>query len=436
MILQSQGEETHMKLPRLFVLFVVAAMVGLVAPSHLTVSAQDATPVGTPTLPAGCEVIASGLLNPRQLDVASDGTIYVTEAGVGGDEKVTGIEESEEEQGAAPSPVASPGAEEAPPATRGMTGQVSAIAPDGTQTVVADGLPSYSDGVGPAGVVAVDGTLYVAIGGSYGLLGIDPLENEGHVVSIDPASGTVTSVADLGAYEVQNNPDGTDVNPNLYGMDIGADGQLYVADAGGNTVYKVDPATGDFSLLGIVPQRTAAGEPVSTTAATPQASPAAGGEQTFHAVPTAVFTGADGNIYVGLLGALVPGIGGVTVVQADGTFRDVVSARTAVVGVAVGPDGLIHISEISLNIGAQPPAPGDVVRAESNGTVTPILGGLSVPNGINFDQAGNLLVIVNSVAFGPQPDGQVWRCSPTISTGTASVTSNGLSMSAAKFGES
>jgi hypothetical protein len=422
-----------MKLPRLVVLLVVAALVGLLAPSGTPVSAQDATPVGTPAPPAGCEVIATGLLNPRQLDVASDGTIYVTEAGIGGDEEVTGIEESEEEEGALqPSPVPSPVGEPAPPATRGMTGQVTAIAPDGTQSVVASGLPSYSDGVGPTGVVAVDGTIYVAIGGSYGILGIEPLENEGFVVSIDTASGAVTPLADIGAFEVDNNPDGTDVNPNLYGMDIGADGQLYVADAGGNTVYKVDPATGDFTLLGVVPQRTPGGQAVTSTPATPVASPEAGAPGNLHAVPTAVFTGADGNIYIGLLGALVPGVGAVTVAQADGSFRDVAVARTAVVGVALGPDGLVYASEFSLNLASDPPAAGDVVRFETNGTVTPILGGLAVPNGINFDQAGNLLVITNSVAFGPEPEGQVLRCSPTISTGTASVSPNARSLFGAK----
>jgi sugar lactone lactonase YvrE len=427
-----KGKDCMIRL-RFVAFLVVAALVGLLAPTGSRVSAQEATPVGTPAPPPGCEVIASGLLNPRQLDVATDGTIYVTEAGIGGDEEVTGIEEVEEE-GAAPSPVASPGAEEGPPpATRGMTGQVTAIAPDGTQSVVASGLPSYSDGVGPAGVVAVDGTIYVAIGGSYGLLGIEPLENEGFVVSIDTASGAVTPLADIGAYEVANNPDGTDVNPNLYGMDMGADGQLYVADAGGNTVYKVDPATGDFSLLGIVPQRTAAGEPVSQTEATPVASPEAEAPVTFHAVPTAVFAGADGNIYIGLLGALVPGVGAITVAQADGSFRDVVVARTSVVGVALGPDGLLYASEISLNIAADPPAPGDVVRSESNGTVTPVLGGLIAPNGINFDQAGNLLVITNSVAFGPVPDGQVLRCSPLVGTGTASVSISAFALSAARL---
>jgi hypothetical protein len=236
----------------------------------------------------------------------------------------------------------------------------------------------------------------------------------------------VTQVADLGAYEIANNPDGTDVNPNLYGMDVGSDGQLYVADAGGNTVYKVAPVSGQFSLLGIVPERTSAGAPVTTGPATPVASPEAGASGNIQPVPTAVHVGADGNVYIGLLGALVPGVGAITVAQADGSFRDVVVARTAVVGVTLGADGLLYGSEISLNIGATPPAPGDVVRFETNGTVTPILGGLNFPNGIAFDQAGNLLVIVNSVATGPEPDGQVLRCTPTMSTGSSASVSPGL----------
>jgi hypothetical protein len=430
----------QMERPRLAQLGTAAALVLGMAMGGASVAAQEATPVGTPAPPPGCTVIASGLMNPRQIDVAADGTIYVTEAGVGGDEQLPSGGPAEQatpvtETGGTPVPAA-------PGPTRGTTGQVTAIAPDGTQSVVATGLPSYSLGngeaVGPTGIVAGDGQLWVAIGGAYGALGIDPLPNEDSVVSIDLATGAVTQVADLGAYEVANNPDGTDVNPNLYGMDLGSDGQLYVADAGGNTVYKVDPATGQFTLLGIVPERTPAGEPVTTGPATPVASPEAGASGNLQPVPTAVYIGADGNVYVGLLGALVPGVGAITVAQADGSFRDVVDARTAVVGVAIGPDGLLYASEISLNISNQPPTPGDVVRFETDGTVTPILGGLNFPNGITFGHAGNLLVIVNSVATGPEPDGQVLRCTQTVSTSSSASVSPGLGAIkvAALFGDS
>jgi hypothetical protein len=422
--------------PRLVQMGAAGALVLGLATGTASVAAQDATPVGTPAPPAGCTVIATGLMSPRQLDVAPDGTIYVTEAGTGGDEVLSGAGPGEQatpvtEASGTPTPPA------APP-TRGTTGQVTAIAPDGTQSVVASGLPSYSLGdgeaVGPAGVVFVDGTLYVAVGGGFGDFGVDPLTNEDSVVSIDPATGAVTQVADIGAFEIANNPDGTDVNSNLYGMDVGSDGQLYVADAGGNAVYKVDPTSGQFSLLGVLPQRNSSGQ---VAAATPVASPAAGAApSTAQAVPTAVHVGSDGNVYIGLLGGLVPGFGGITVAQADGTFRDVVLSRTAVVGVTLGPDGLLYASEITLNIAASPPVPGDLVRFESNGTVTPVLGGLNFPNGIAFDDAGNLLVTVNSVATGPTPDGQVLRCTPAVLSGsTASVSPHLSAVNGAKLGD-
>lgn len=46
----------------------------------------EASPVGPPSLPEGCTVVASELVNPRYVAVGDDGTIYVSEAGVGGDE--------------------------------------------------------------------------------------------------------------------------------------------------------------------------------------------------------------------------------------------------------------------------------------------------------------------------------------------------------------
>ena len=78
-------------------------------------------------------------------------------------------------------------------------------------------------------------------------------DGTGEVSVVDLATGEAAQVAELGSFELENNPDGTDVNPNLYGMDLGADGLLYVNDAGGNTLYSVDPATGEFALVGVVP---------------------------------------------------------------------------------------------------------------------------------------------------------------------------------------
>jgi sugar lactone lactonase YvrE len=360
--------------------------------------------------PEGCEVVAEGLVNPRQIAFGDDGTLYVTEAGSGGDEVLTPpAEEAPEEvlgtpaaevveEAATPPP---DGGE--PPPTRGDTGQVTAVAPDGTQSVLATGLASYSFGSGPVGIVAAGGVVWVAVGGAGPSLGLDQIPTENSVVSIDPATGTVAVVAELGTFEVDNNPDGTDVNPNLYGMDLGAEGQLYVADAGGNTVFRVDPATSTFTLLGVIPERPLPGAATPEAAATPAAE-----APTLQAVPTAVEVGADGNVYVGLLGE-PQGSAQILIAQADGSFIEAVTGLTAVVGVALGPDGALYASQLTTDFEAF--APGNVVRVNPDGTSEPVVEGLPVPHGIAFGADGALYVVTNSLALGPgEPQGQVLRC--------------------------
>ena len=384
-------------------LLALAICLSTILASATGVVAQDATPTDG-ALPAGCTVVADGLINPRFVAIATDGTIYVTEAGTGGEEVLGG--EGEGEEGA-------------PPLTRGTTGQVTSVSPDGTQTVVASGLASYSEGVGPAGIVLGDGVIWISIGGAYGLAGIDPLENEGGIVQIDVATGEATLVADLGAYEIANNPDGTDVNPNLYGMDIGADGMLYVNDAGGNTVYRVDPATGEFDLLGIVPGPVlpaAEGTPAAEEEqpAEDEASPPADEELgPPHAVPTGLHVGADGNVYVATLGAFIPGAAQVLIAQADGSFADTgATGLTVGIGVALGPDGSLYVSQLAtFTSETEPPGPGNVVRIGPDGTAEIVVDGIPFAHGIAFDDAGNLYVVANSTSFGPPTGpGQVWRC--------------------------
>src|SRR5690349_10385123 len=70
-------------------------------------------------------MVASGLAAPRFIAVSGDGSLYVSEAGSGGDESLPPPE------GAPPSDPNNP----AP--TRGYTGRVTKISPDGTKTVVA-----------------------------------------------------------------------------------------------------------------------------------------------------------------------------------------------------------------------------------------------------------------------------------------------------------
>ena len=386
------------------------------------VAAQEGTPEaggppGAPPPPAGCEVVAEGLVNPRMVAIAEDGTLYVTEAGAGGDEPLTPPDDEAaeavvgtpgaelvEEGTPAPSEEEGPPVDEGgPPPTRGDTGQVTAVSPDGTQSVLATGLASYSFGSGPVGIALANGLVYVAVGGAAPSIGIESLPTENSVVSIDPASGEVTVVAELGSFEVDNNPDGADINPNLYGMDLGSDGQLYVADAGGNTVFTVDPAAGTFELLGTIPERPLPAELAPPTDATPGAEAPA-----LQAVPTALDVGADGNVYVGLLGE-PPGSAQVLIAQADGSFVEAATGLTAVTGVTLGLDGALYAAQLTTDFEAF--APGIVVRIGEDGSAEPVLEGLATPQGIAFGADGALYVVTNTVAFGPgEPQGQVLRC--------------------------
>lgn len=387
---------------------------------------QDATPgaspVGGPPLPEGCTVVAEGLLNPRYVAVGDDGTIYVSEAGTGGDE-VIGMPSDDVD--ATPvdldaTPAAEPGMGHATSA-RGTTGQVTMISPDGTQSVLVTGLPSYSLGgpeiTGPAGItVDANGQVVLAIGGAGPLTPmVEALPNENSVVSIDPATGEVTSLSNIDAYERANNPDPHAVDSNLYGIDVADDGTIYVNDAGGNATYSVPAGGGEPELLVVHP-----GIEIPADQAPPGGNPGRGGANELDPVPTDVMTTADGNVLVSYLsgGPFPPGAAKVVSVGADGTLTDVVTGLTMAVGLTAGPDGQLYASQISTNFLGEMPEPGNVVRVLEDGTQEVVVGGLMLPNGIAFEDDGSLLVVTGATSPG-EPMGTLLRCEGIA--GTADV---------------
>lgn len=340
-------------------------------------------------------VVASGLTNPVGVVVTDDGTLYVAEGGSGGAEPL-------------PPP---PGGEgEGPPGTRGLTGQVTRVAPGGAKTTLAGNLPSLA-GAGPTSLVAAGGALWLTIGGAgFGRAGLPnyrPLPNEASIVRINPQTGAVASVADLGAFEVANNPDGFIVDTNPWGLALGADGNLYATDAGGNDLLRVNPATGQIGVVAVLP-----GQPFQ------QPNPTRGGRNEVDPVPTGVATGADGSIYVGLLpgGPPIPGGSKVVRVAPNGAISDAVRGLTYVVFLAMGPDGLLYVTELVSGLdtsGPEPlPLPGRVQRVLADGTMQVVADDLPFPGGIAFDRAGNLYVAINITTAGPPsptPQGQVLR---------------------------
>jgi hypothetical protein len=366
--------------------------------------AQEGTPAEGPALfPSSCVVVAEGLNEPRFLALGTDGTLYVTEAGNGGEDVFVPVEPATPAEGT-PAVGEGEGGEE-PPSTRGDSGQVTAIAPDGTKTVIATGLPSYG-GVGPVGILEDDGILTISIGGAAAgtadMMGTDitPLPLENSVVLIDSSSDNIAPIAELGQYEVDNNPDGTDINPNLYQLAEGPDGMLYVADAGGNTIYKVDPAIGQFELFAVIP-------PLSVLKGGTPADPA----EDRQPVPVGIGFDSAGAMYVSLLSEGWDGPN-VLRVAADGSVTPVVSGLGMTFGFANGPDGALYVVEGTAGFDESGmPLPGRVLRLEADGAVTPVVEDLFLPLGAAIDADGNVYVTVNSIAFGPgEPAGMIVRC--------------------------
>jgi len=383
---------------------------------------------------AQCSTVATGLLNPRGLTVAEDGTIYVAEAGTGGTEPdfpsspvaSPGASLPASSIGALASPIASPASASAgasgspaPVGSHGETGQVTKITADGQQSVLVSGLTSYNFGpevVGPAGVaVGTDGTIYVSIGGpGPGTAMFQPAGNADSVVSVDSA-GTITPLANIGEYERTNNPDPNAVDSNVGGMALGSDGLLYVADSGGNDLYSVDPTSKELKVVTVFP-----GLPSADNAP----NPARGGLPEVDPVPTTVSADPTGGVYVGFLtGAALwgsPGSAKVVHVGTDGTTDDAVTGLNMVTGVAV-KDDLVYASELSTNFISEPPAAGAIASATRGGTPETIFSEVSLPYGIALaPDSGSLYIVINATGQpGAAPDGQVINC-PLPETPSAS----------------
>jgi hypothetical protein len=370
------------------------------------------------------EVVAEGLDNPRGLAFAPDGTLYVAENGTGGEGPCIPAGDPEDPEDP----------DSVPQMCYGETGAITAIdtGSENEAERVVEGLPSIAmkdgggdEATGPADVsVAPDGTLRIVIG-----LGADPALREelgeeganlGQLVAADPTTGLFEYVADIAAFEAENDPvEGVDPetgepghpDSNPHAVLAQADRTL-VADAGGNTVLSVD-LTGEVSLLAALQTTRQADAP-------PFLGAPPGTQIPYESVPTSLAEGPDGSVLLGELTGFPFPVGEALVYELDETAEDADDVATEFFGgfttiadVAIRDDDLFVLEFAHQGLLSEDAA-GALVRIRPDGSRQVLLQdrGLLFPGGLAVHpETGDLYFTDGGVLAG---EGRVLRIDPSL----------------------
>lgn len=357
---------------------------GMIAP----VAAQDAPPEGIVDA-----VLAEGFNGPQGVLVLEDGSALVIDSGLGGSEEIE---------------IFSTQAMTNTIASFGNTARIGRVSPDGTQEDAAflPSLLSAGEGIGGGRLTVLDGVLYATVG-QYS----SDAEDEGipdftAVVAVGE-DGTLTTIANLWDFERENNPDGTSLlDSHPYGITAGPDGALYVADAGANDVLRVDPETGEVTLVAVL-------DPLPGVFP----SDTRGGELLTDPVPTAILFDEEGNAYVSYLSGapFIPGSSGVKMIAPDGTVSDYATGLTMLNDIRWGPDGNMYGIQFGQFTDQGPvPNSGSVVRINGGDDFEVVFEGLAFATSLDFNEAGDLFVTTNGL--GAPGSGQLLRI-PGIAAG-------------------
>lgn len=317
--------------------------------------------------------VASALNGPMGVLIAPDGSIWVIDSGMGGNQEFTmnSIETGE--------PIT---------AYVGDTARIVQVMPDGSSQDVAM-LPSILNGqeaTGGGRLALLGGTLYATTGAWMEGISPERMPLQASVVKLE--NGQVVEVGNTWDIEASTNPDGFVQETHPYDLTAGPDGMLWIADAGSNTLLKLDPMSGEVSLVA-----TFAG------IASPLPNPARGDAMEADPVPTGVVVADDGTAYVSMLPGFpfIPGSAKVVMVAPDGTVSDYALGLTMVTDLEQGPDG--HLYAVQLGIFTeQGPTPnsGALIRIK-DGASEEVLSGLSFPTSVAFNASGDAYVTINGV---------------------------------------
>lgn len=324
------------------------------------------------------EVIASGLNNPRGLDFAPNGALFIAEAGTGGSGPT--IEGPEGE-----------------PVHFGLSGSVTRVF-KGTQERIVTGLPSLAGAEGGAAIGPSDvsfgqlGHAALTIG-----LGQNPAVRTSALGAAGSRLGTLWQlnqngqmklIADLAAFEARTDADahGPDSNPNGVLNDRG--GAVYVTDAGANTLLQVS-ANGSVSVVAVFPNRV-----VPTPPFLPQ--PPFPAQLDMQTVPTNVVRGPDGAFYVSQLTGFPFPQGGARIFRVVPGAAPEIYAQgfTNIIDLEFDAAGNLYVLEIDANGILAPEVTGRLARVNvsDRSVVTIASQGLVMPGGLTIGPDGAIYI--------------------------------------------
>lgn len=307
-------------------------------------------------------VIVDGLQNPRAIYFDDAGTLYVVDAGNGGDQEAPG---------------------DFGPVAYGYTSGVWTLEQGAeAPSELIGGFMSmgyFQSVIGAADVAVTADTIWVLT--AMGINDDDDTTHPSALIGYDRATLEETTFVDLGAFEAENNPDGDEVVSNPNDMAIAPDGTVYIADSSGNSLLSWTEADGV--------QLVAAWEDLP--------------------VPTAVDVADDGSVYVSFLSAFPFDRGTARIEKwLDGALVETYNDLTAVTDVFVAADGTVYAVQMSSGVSdtGWVPNSGTVVAISPDGVITDLVTDLNFPYDIAQDANGVLYVTLNA-AYSEPGTGQV-----------------------------
>jgi hypothetical protein len=282
----------------------------------------------------------------------------------------------------------------------GLTARISKFDKNWNRTTVASGLPSAVGGMaqtlGVADLAFMNGTLYALLSGGGCSHGNPTLPNG--VVSVNIHNGNWRYVADISAFMSANPvqyPNVSDFEPDgtPYSM-IEVNRDLYAVEANWGQLLRVDPFS--ENIVREIDTSASQGHVVPTSVAYTNGKFLLGNLNLFPIEP-----------HTSRVMTLSHSQGGFAAPGLDVPGPLYVSASKAgfatIVGLEIGPNGLLYVLQLAPDTPNELPAPGfgKVTRINRDGSLTDVVTGLSVPTAMTFGPDGKLYIS----NFGAAPPG-------------------------------